>query len=264
MSDAASSYHFHYAGSSNNDTNNDVSDNSHHSSALNGATYEQAQSQSSSRGAWRHRGSFRGSHASSGRHSSLRTGSSAMSPATYGGTARTYSDPHPHPRPPTSLSGNLLVSVRVDEEPEMELDRDDLRRLVTSAEAGELAAARSRFQPVGDGSTLVTTGSAAWQLDQATPRIVSGNPSDSYDLLHGRHAGPDWHEARTRDVAFSPLVRWTFFFGAGFLLSIGVLFLLQDVMVVKTASDWVEPHSSKTTSGGIGWTFELVGNRSLA
>jgi len=200
-----------------------------------------------------------GGNNSSGVHSSLRSssivnpGSASMGPS--------YINPHPQHQPiGVSLSGNLLVHVNIEEDAELELDKDEMRKLAHAAKNNEDAASEAQFQLLNDGSTIGTTKSTRSRLSKLSSEVlVDGTPEDSYDIVNGPQNDLDRSRIKMNEMIFSPPFRRTLFLGVCFvLLGLGVLLTLENFMSVKTARDWVEPHRDRyqmVHGGGIDWSF---------
>jgi len=196
-------------------------------------------------------------HGRSGRHSSFNSGSTlALS------SGPTYINPHPQHNPiGVSMSGNLLVRVNIEEEAELELDKDEMRELVNALNSNEATASEARFQPLaGDCSTIATTRSTRSRLSKSSSEVVvSGSPDDTYGVVDGPRSEIDEERTRMKEVIFSPTFRRALFLGICFvLLGLGILLTLENFMSVKTASDWLEPHRDKYLmehGGGIDWAF---------
>eukprot|EP00581_Thalassiosira_minuscula_P015759 CAMPEP_0183711518 /NCGR_PEP_ID=MMETSP0737-20130205/7004_1 /TAXON_ID=385413 /ORGANISM="Thalassiosira miniscula, Strain CCMP1093" /LENGTH=781 /DNA_ID=CAMNT_0025940051 /DNA_START=88 /DNA_END=2430 /DNA_ORIENTATION=+ len=257
-----------------------------YSASASRSIYEEAQSQSSSRfgGIMYHKGT------SSSRRSTLEAAppstndnvsSSNMSTMTPSGitnpvsssTGTTpsggiYHQPQVSQVRYTSPSGNLLVRVRIDEEPSLELDKDELRVFAHGVDSNEHTENihESHFRNLhNDASTIFTSRSAAVSLDDSLRSgktlIVNGTPKHSYAILDddGPTTELEHDKLRMKQFLFSPSFRRSLFLGICFvLLGLGLFLTLENVTSVKRASDWVEPHRDNDLlhrGGGIDWTF---------
>lgn len=182
-----------------------------------------------------------------------------------------------------SLSGNLLVHVHVQEEAELELDRDEMRKLARG-EGGEPDDDDYARRGGGyyssrdnDASTIATTRSARVSMQKrdedgrplpSTTNMVDSDPNSAILLLRGHDGDPhaNVNDARTekgrermREIVFSPPFRRSLFLGMCFvLLGLGVLLTLENFMSVKSVRDWIEPSSMMARNngrGGIDWNF---------
>ncbi|KAL7553717.1 hypothetical protein ACHAWF_017181 [Thalassiosira exigua] len=172
--------------------------------------------------------------------------------------------------PGVSLSGHRLVQVKIEEEPELELDRDEIRRLARGGAEGteEDDDPSSEDLPSGnDASTIGTTRSARSAMSGAKKpsRVVDVDPRSavlSHDAVD-RDAGGDVEERarqKLEGLLLSPPFRRSLFLGTCFvLLGLGVLLTLENFTRVRTARDWIEPERDRYSlydlGRGIDWAF---------
>jgi len=202
-----------------------------------------------------------GGNSSGGVHSSLR--SSGITNPGDASAGPSYINPHPRHRPVgVSLSGNLLVHVDIEEDADLELDKDEMRKLARAAKDEEDAAiaTEAQYQLLNDTSTIGTTRSTRSRLSKSSSEVVvDGTPEDSYDIVSGPQSDVDRERIKMNEMIFSPPFRRTLFLGVCFvLMGLGVLLTLENFMSVKTARDWVEPHRDRyqmVHGGGIDWSF---------
>lgn len=229
----------------------------HSASHYSRSIYDDAQSRASSRtggilhhnsemSTSRSRRSFQHNDGSSLRSSSIHGASSAGA----GGQSHLDSYPSRQPEQPilvrgVSLSGNLLVHVQIHEEPELELDKDEMKRLANTVKDNEDAEA-SQSQMLNDASTIGTTKSTRYKLSSnSTKNMVDGNPTILYPHNDDDQAR-DQARAKMEEIIFSPPFRRNLFLGICFvLLGLAILLTMENFMRVKTAQDWVEPHRDK-------------------
>jgi len=195
---------------------------------------------------------------------------------------------HPRIRPGgVSMSGNLLVHVAIEEEPDIELNRDEMQLLANQiTRNSEMNNAGEMMHNLGnnnnDSSTIGTTRSTLKSLDSSIRQgekggIVDCNPNEAILVnnnnnpnndMHGSYnnngtflGGGDAEAARIKmnKMVMSPSFRKSFFLGICFaLLGLGVLLVLENFMRVKSVEDWMEPNRDKyllNGGGGIDWTF---------
>ena len=113
--------------------------------------------------------------------------SSASSRRGLPATRVAAADPH------RSMSGNPLHTVVVAEESELELDREEMRRLVAGVKEGEAAFDGEQIRMFHDGSTLGTTASAMRAMGESEhgaggsvnrPRVeIDGAPGEPFFCL---------------------------------------------------------------------------------
>ena len=157
----------------------------------------------------------------------------------------------------TSLSGNFLLHVQIEED--LELDMEEVRAL---ADDGQSRQHRKRSRP----------SSSSLQLQQHSP---SHHSSSSTSIFIGtsnnnNEEGSSNYEMKLVTFVTSPLFRRVVYLGiCMILLFFGGILTVQNFMTVKTAEDWIEPQQrlkqhgiaamgeggDDGIHGGIDWTF---------
>ena len=204
-------------------------------------------------------------------HSSLRSSNSAND---------SQSNPNYYPRihpGSVSLSGNLLVHIKIDENENLELDKDEIKELASLTKQKEdIAHIESALQMnnTNDTSTIGTTKSIQEQISEMAntmggsngngytqaKMMVDHNPNNAILMTDdfGKDERTEEKIAKLKQLIFSAPFRRTLFLGICFvLLGLGIVLTMENFMTVKTAEDWIEPKSKKGGwyEGGLDWTF---------
>ena len=157
----------------------------------------------------------------------------------------------------TSLSGNFLLHVQVEED--FELDMEEVRAL---ADDGQSRQHRKRSRP----------SSSSLQPQQHSPSYHSSSSTSIFIGTSNNNNEEGTSNYETKLVAFvtSPLFRRVVYLGiCMILLFLGGILTVQNFMTVKTAEDWIEPQQrlkqhgiaamgeggDDGIHGGIDWTF---------
>jgi len=161
-----------------------------------------------------------------------------------------------------SLSGNPLTHVDIPEDEDLELDKDEMRKLANSIKENEdtVIASRSAKLNNTDDTTIVTTLTTHNNLINNKVH-VDGDPTKSIlhpDYIHEPLTDAEKKRAKMKQLIFSPPFRRTLFIGICFiLLIVGVILTIENFMHPKTREDWIEPNRDQfvTYGGGINWSF---------
>ena len=157
----------------------------------------------------------------------------------------------------TSLSGNFLLHVQIEED--LELDMEEVRAL---ADDGQSRQHRKRSRP----------SSSLLQPQQHSPSYHSSSSTSIFigKSNNNNEEGSSNYETKLVTFVTSPLFRRVIYLGmCMILLFLGGILTVQNFMTVKTAEDWIEPQQrlkqhgiaamgeggDDGIHGGIDWTF---------
>ena len=160
-----------------------------------------------------------------------------------------------------SLSGNPLTHVTIPEDEDLELDKDEMRKLANSTKENEDTILTARSAKLNSDDTTIAT-TLTTQRNLINNRVhVDGDPTKSIlhpDYIHEPLTDVEKKRAKMKQLIFSPPFRRTLFIGICFLLLVvGVILTIENFMHPKTREDWIEPNRDKfvTYGGGINWSF---------
>lgn len=160
-----------------------------------------------------------------------------------------------------SPSGNRLVMVNIPEDDvDIELDKDEIRRMIhqidESGDIDNMKGESGSFKPL-DGASVSSS--------SVPSRSSSSNVTNSIAICgintacQSQQTEIDKAQKQLKEYIYSPPFRRTLFLGICLLLfGVGVFFSLENMMGVKSVSDWIEPtvkNRHGRMDGGVDWTF---------
>lgn len=160
-----------------------------------------------------------------------------------------------------SPSGNRLVMVNIPEDDvDIELDKDEIRRMIhqndESGDIDNMKGESGSFKPL-DGASVSSS--------SVPSRSSSSNVTNSIAICgintacQSQQTEIDKAQKQLKEYIYSPPFRRTLFLGICLqLFGVGVFFSLENMMGVKSVSDWIEPTVKSRhgrMDGGVDWTF---------